>query len=131
MTISKRKLSRIEDFIAPRTFFFYRCNRHLLYTPCNQEVVNIFFYSTSKTNYTVVRPLINCSRRTITMTCLLSQLPVYPDISNLKVRYSRNRIRKQIIPSIQFFFNPKVEKTLFKFSEFYNHHIYIKKKSLY
>ena len=129
--MSKRKLSRIEDFIAPLTLFFDRCNRHSLYTPCNQELVNIFFYYPSKTNYTVVRPLINCSRRTITMACLLSQLPVYPDISNLKVRYSRNRIRKQMIPSIQFFFNPKVEKSLFKFSEFYNHHISIKKKALY
>ena len=72
----------------------------------------------AKTNYTIVRPLINCSRRTITMACVLSKLPVYPDLTNAKVRYSRNRLRKQIIPSLQFFFNPQVEKALFKFSEF-------------
>lgn len=83
-------------------------------------VPKIFWYSISKTNYTIVRPLINLSRCTITMSCILIFLPVYPDLTNFKKRYSRNRMRQQIIPSIQFFFNPKVEKALFKFSEFYN-----------
>ena len=83
----------------------------------------VFWYSISKTNYTIVRPLIDFSRCKITMACTLFFLPVYPDLSNLKTRYSRNRIRKQIIPTIQFFFNPKAEKALFQFSEFYNRDI--------
>ena len=72
-----------------------------------------------KSHYTIVRPLINCSRHTITMACIINRLPVYPDITNKKVRYSRNRIRKQVIPCLQFFFNPEIEKALFKFSEFH------------
>ena len=86
-------------------------------------VPNVFWYSTCGTNYTIVRPLMNCLRGDITMTCTLSLLPVYPDLSNLKMRYSRNRIRKQIIPTIKFFLNPKIEKSLLKFSEFYNKEI--------
>ena len=83
-------------------------------------VPKLFWYSILKTSYSIVRPLLSFSRSTITITCTLVFLPVYPDRSNYKIRYSRNRLRQQIIPSIQFFFNPKVEKALFQFSEFYN-----------
>ena len=87
---------------------------------CHQEITKVFLHSTYKTSYTITRPVINCPRKTITMMCRLSRLPVYPDLTNSKVRYARNRIRKQIIPTLQLFLNPKVEKALFKFSEFYN-----------
>ena len=87
---------------------------------CHTILPNIFWYSTYKTSYTVVRPLLNCLRCNITMSCISSCLPVYPDLSNLKMRYSRNRIRKQILPTIKLFLNPKVEKAVFQFSEFYN-----------
>ena len=86
----------------------------------NTVVPTVFWYSTYNTNYTIVRPLMNCLRSEITVACVLNLLPVYPDFSNLKMQYSRNRIRKQIIPAIKFFFNPKAEKALFQFSEFYN-----------
>ena len=85
---------------------------------------NIFWYSIYKTNYTIVRPLMNCLRSNITRASTLSGLPVYPDFSNLKMRYSRNRIRKQIIPAIKFFLNPKTEKAVFQFSEFFNKEIF-------
>ena len=86
-------------------------------------VPNVFWYSTYKTNYTIVRPLMKFSRRTVTLNCRLRGLPVYPDLSNSKLRYSRNRIRKQIIPAIKFLLNPKIERALFQFSEFYNRDI--------
>jgi tRNA(Ile)-lysidine synthase len=45
------------------------------------------------------------------------KIPLYPDKTNQSLNYSRNRIRKQILPTIRFFFNPKVDNVLFQFSE--------------
>lgn len=65
----------------------------------------------------VIRPLLDLSRGSITAICKHEKLAVYPDKSNQSLHYSRNRIRKQIIPGIQLFLNPQVEDALFKFSE--------------
>ena len=124
-------LLRVEDFVTPELYLlrkstdqdrdcFVRRPRCAPVHRHNTLFPNIFWYSSYKTSYTVVRPLMNCLRYTITTSCVLSCLPVYPDLSNLNMRYSRNRIRKQILPTIKLFLNPKVEKALFQFSEFYN-----------
>lgn len=65
----------------------------------------------------VVRPLLDLSRGTITAICKYGKLPVYPDRSNQSLHYSRNRIRKQILPGIQLFLNPQAEDVLFQFAE--------------
>ena len=79
-------------------------------------------YSCWSTNITkkdcmIVRPLLDLSRGLITAICKYGRFPVYPDRSNQSLHYSRNRIRKQILPSIQLFFNPQAEDALFKFTE--------------
>ena len=78
---------------------------------------NLFWYSTYRTSYIIVRPLMNFLRCNVTTICIKKKLPVSPDFSNLKTKYSRNRIRKQIVPAFKTFFNPKVEKALARFSE--------------
>ena len=70
-----------------------------------------------KRTYKVVRPMLSCSRAEITRLCQSWTLPVYPDQSNHFTHYSRNRIRKQLLPAIRFFFNPKVENVIFQFTE--------------
>ena len=70
------------------------------------------------TNYKMIRPLLNCSRSEITLICTQTRIPVYPDKSNKTIQYSRNRLRKQIFPSIKLFFNPKVEDALSNFADF-------------
>ena len=65
----------------------------------------------------IIRPLLDFKRESITMVCKDLQIPVYPDKSNRSVQYSRNRIRKQIIPSIKHFINPQVESSLFKVAQ--------------
>lgn len=70
-----------------------------------------------KTECMVVRPLLDLSRGSITAICKHVKIPVYPDRSNQSLHYSRNRLRKQIIPGIQLFFNPQAEDALFKFAE--------------
>lgn len=69
------------------------------------------------TNYKMIRPLLNCSRSEITLICTQTRIPVYPDKSNKTIQYSRNRLRKQIFPSIKLFFNPKVEDALSNFAD--------------
>lgn len=71
----------------------------------------------SNNNHFVIRPLLGWSRNEITRICKYGKIPVYPDASNQSLQYSRNRIRKQIIPSFQLFFNPQVEDALFQFAE--------------
>lgn len=68
----------------------------------------------------IIRPLLDLKRENITTVCKTFNLPVYPDKSNRSVQYSRNRIRKQIIPSIKRFLNPQVENSLFKTAELFN-----------
>ena len=64
--------------------------------------------------YKIIRPLLDFKRESITMICKQFKMPVYPDQSNKSIQYSRNRIRKQIIPSIKYFLNPQLENSLFK-----------------
>nr|YP_009104995.1 hypothetical chloroplast RF62 [Watanabea reniformis]AIT93626.1 hypothetical chloroplast RF62 [Watanabea reniformis] len=79
---------------------------------------SLFWEIKSKKNtYKVVRPMLSCSRAELTKLCQSWRLPVYPDQSNDFTQYSRNRIRKQLLPAIRFFFNPKVENVIFKFTE--------------
>ena len=68
----------------------------------------------------LIRPLLDFKRESITMVCKDFKIPIYPDQSNSSVQYSRNRIRKQIIPSIKYFINPQLENSLFKTAELLN-----------
>ena len=121
------KQSFVQDLSEVRVFY-QRMSTHLpqeAYS-CKRNAVltDVFWYPSHTTSYTIVRPLVACLRSTITLACISTLLPVYPDLSNLKIGYSRNRIRKQIVPTIKFFLNPKAEKALFQFSEFYNKEIF-------
>ncbi len=74
-------------------------------------------FDKERKKHKIIRPLLDFKRESITMVCKDLQIPVYPDKSNRSVQYSRNRIRKQIIPSIKYFINPQVENSLFKVAQ--------------
>jgi tRNA(Ile)-lysidine synthetase-like protein len=88
------------------------------------EKIKIFFYKSQKIEkkekISLIRPLLNFSRTDITKLCNFWKLPFYPDKSNQHLNYSRNRIRKQILPTIRFFFNPQIDNILNQFSEMAN-----------
>ena len=65
----------------------------------------------------VVRPLLFVTRFDLKKVCTFWQLPVYPDQTNEKLVYFRNRIRKQLLPLLRFFFNPQIDKLFLQFSE--------------
>ena len=65
----------------------------------------------------VVRPLLFITRFDLKKLCAFWELPVYPDQTNEKLVYFRNRIRKQLLPLLRFFFNPQIDKLFLQFAE--------------
>ncbi len=57
----------------------------------------------------LVRPLLNFSRQDTLKFCELCQLPIWLDPYNQNKKFSRNRIRLDLIPYLQEKFNPQVE----------------------
>ncbi len=65
----------------------------------------------------LVRPLLETTRSTTGKFCQDLQLPIWSDITNQDVKYSRNRIRQQLLPYLQDNFNPQVESALAQTAE--------------
>ncbi len=65
----------------------------------------------------LIRPVLNLSRFDLKKLSLLWNLPLYPDKTNQTKHYYRNRIRKQLLPTLRFFFNPQIDTILLQFSE--------------
>ena len=66
------------------------------------------------------RPLLFLSRFDLKQLCVFWKLPLYPDNTNENVKYSRNRIRKQLLPLLRYFFNPQIDKLFLQFAEIAN-----------
>ena len=62
------------------------------------------------------RPLLNVQRAEITQFVVFWKLPIYPDQSNKKTNLLRNKIRKQIMPTLRIFFNPQIDSALTNFA---------------
>ncbi|MEM1425709.1 MAG: tRNA lysidine(34) synthetase TilS [Cyanobacteria bacterium P01_H01_bin.130] len=60
----------------------------------------------------LVRPLIDWTRRETGQGCQDLQLTPWDDTTNSDLRYSRNRLRHQVMPLLNQHFNPQVERTL-------------------
>lgn len=120
-TIVKNKRNIKKNLIF---FFSSKCSDILLwqffYTLCislpPQKILSKILVAKNK-NIFFYRPLLAINRFDIQKICFFCQLPFYPDKTNQKVSYHRNRIRNQFLPAFRFFFNPQVEKLLFQFSE--------------
>ena len=68
-------------------------------------------------NCGLVRPLLSVSRFEIRKFCSFWQLPVYPDATNQKVKFLRNRVRKQVLPAVKIFFNSQIENVFLQFAD--------------
>ncbi|MDY6784993.1 MAG: tRNA lysidine(34) synthetase TilS [Cyanobacteriota bacterium] len=65
----------------------------------------------------LVRPLLNFTRAETLEVCQQFDLRVWEDAMNQNLRYARNRIRNEIIPSLQTHFNPQVETAIAQTAE--------------
>ncbi|MBW4516498.1 MAG: tRNA lysidine(34) synthetase TilS [Timaviella obliquedivisa GSE-PSE-MK23-08B] len=60
----------------------------------------------------LVRPLLEMTRTETAECCQLFHLKVWEDSTNQDLHYARNRIRQELIPYLQTYFNPQVEQAL-------------------
>jgi tRNA(Ile)-lysidine synthase len=60
----------------------------------------------------LIRPLLNFSRAETLEFCQQFNLPIWEDPVNNNLKYARNRIRHELIPYLQNYFNPQVENSL-------------------
>ena len=65
----------------------------------------------------IIRPLLGLSRCDAMKLCKNWDLPVYPDATNEKLQFLRNRLRKQLFPLLRCLFNPRFDKSLFQCAE--------------
>ncbi|MBD2163056.1 tRNA lysidine(34) synthetase TilS [Calothrix membranacea FACHB-236] len=68
-------------------------------------------------NITLVRPLLEITRTQTKQFCDDFHLPVWEDSTNQDLKYTRNRIRNELLPYLQAHFNPKVESALAQTAE--------------
>lgn len=65
-------------------------------------------------DHTIIRPLLDTSRKEIEDYCEAFQLKPRIDKTNLEAIYTRNRIRLELIPYIEKHFNSKIKETLWR-----------------
>lgn len=75
------------------------------------------YFMLQKNNCNTIRPLLPLKRLETGKICMFWQLPHYPDLSNQKLKFLRNRLRKQLLPTLKMFFNPQVENVLLQFAK--------------
>ena len=68
-------------------------------------------------SFKVNRPLLNVHRFEIRQFVRFWKLPIYSDQSNQKTNYLRNKIRKQLMPTLRILFNPQIDTVLLNFVE--------------
>lgn len=64
------------------------------------------------TGVQLVRPLLEVSRAETFEFCQQQKLPIWEDAYNQDLKYARTRIRQEILPYLQTYFNPQVETAL-------------------
>jgi hypothetical protein len=70
-----------------------------------------------KKRTSLARPLLILNRYETKRLCQIWGLPVYPDQTNKELLFSRNRVRKQLMPMLRSFFNPQIDVVLSHLSE--------------
>nr|YP_010728842.1 tRNA(Ile)-lysidine synthase [Lithothamnion corallioides]WEA77105.1 tRNA(Ile)-lysidine synthase [Lithothamnion corallioides] len=70
-----------------------------------------------KINYSlsIIRPLLNFNREEIGWFCRKFCLPIWSDTSNYNYKIQRNRLRYELLPYLQKYFNPNINKSINNF----------------
>nr|YP_010471175.1 tRNA(Ile)-lysidine synthase [Synarthrophyton patena]UVF63004.1 tRNA(Ile)-lysidine synthase [Synarthrophyton patena] len=63
----------------------------------------------------IIRPLLNFNREEIRWFCRKFCLPIWSDASNYNYKIQRNRLRYELIPYLQHYFNPKFHEAINSF----------------
>nr|ACQ90818.1 tRNA-Ile lysidine synthase [Neglectella solitaria] len=90
---------------------------HLLFKQF--QIKKYFIKNKNQKKFFVIRPLLKITRFDIKKICNFFDLPVYPDQTNQKKEYSRNFLRKKILPQLRYFFNPQIDYILVKYNDIF------------
>ena len=86
-------------------------------TKLEQSWNKIDLFLIMQNNFKVSRPLLNVHRFEIRQFVCFWKLPIYSDQSNQETNFLRNKIRKQLMPTLRIFFNPQIDTVLLNFIE--------------
>ena len=107
--INKFSVAKKQSFFTPST---------VLSTKLSDFYNNSFLFTfQEKLEKKIIRPLLGLHRSDITKFIDSSQLPILNDSSNQIIKLQRNKIRYQLLPTIRYSFNPKVDYLLNQFLE--------------
>jgi tRNA(Ile)-lysidine synthase len=67
--------------------------------------------------FSYYRPLLGITRLETCLICTGWSLPCYSDNSNHSLFYTRNKVRKQVLPILRRILNPRLEKTVCRFAD--------------
>ena len=65
----------------------------------------------------IIRPLLNIPRKDILAHLLRNKVPYRIDKTNLRIDFTRNKIRNQLLPNLEKNFNPNIQETLYRLSQ--------------
>ncbi len=65
----------------------------------------------------IIRPLLDCSRQDVLRYLSVKKLPYLTDVSNMDVRYTRNKIRHVLLPLLEREFSPRIRQHLIHLAE--------------
>lgn len=69
----------------------------------------------------LIKPFFLVSRIELKLFLTLLKLPIFPDKTNTRFNYKRNRLRKQIVPLIKLYFNQQIDGSIVKIIEILSH----------
>jgi len=69
--------------------------------------------------FSILRPLLNISRASLEKYAELCKLRYCEDSTNADIKYTRNRIRKELLPYLEQNFNPAIKKVLLREAELF------------
>lgn len=94
-------------------------NERTLYPLVFLRVCVASYLVVRKDRQQVLRPLLGLNRYDGMKLCRAWCLPVYPDSTNEKIQFLRNRLRKQLLPLLRCIYNPQFDKQMFECSELF------------
>jgi tRNA(Ile)-lysidine synthetase-like protein len=109
--------SLINQFPAKKRINFTKLNFFTLKKSAilKQNITPHGFNLFSKCRIEIIKPIQTLTRFEIYYLITFLKFPIWVDQTNLSLKYTRNRIRYQVLPLFRFFFNKNIDLTIHKF----------------
>nr|YP_010455875.1 tRNA-Ile lysidine synthase [Tetraselmis marina]UUA64551.1 tRNA-Ile lysidine synthase [Tetraselmis marina] len=109
-------------------------NRLVLTNQLNQYYLEIppnFFRRFHLNNFMqIYRPILFLNRYEVSLVMQVLKLPIWTDKTNFQFECIRNRVRVQLLPTLRFYFNPKIDVALARHLKIWSRETYFLDKLL-